>query len=133
MSGPEYDSALAQHLRTRDDVLGLNLFGGGEAVTTSSAKITTTWYKINRATRNIYAKSVLLPRLAPNNALQHATGIIGGTGNPINQRRDPLGGRFRLTSRLWGVNRRDLEPRLSATCAYSIKRLCFDLVDFVRS
>ena len=30
-------SALAQHLRTRDDVLGLNLFGGGEApVTTSS-------------------------------------------------------------------------------------------------
>ena len=30
------DSALAQHLRTRDDVLGLNFFGGGEAVTTSS-------------------------------------------------------------------------------------------------
>jgi hypothetical protein len=36
MSEPEYGSALAQHLRTRDDVLGLNLFGGGEAVTTSS-------------------------------------------------------------------------------------------------
>ena len=53
MSEPEYDSALAQHLRTRDDVLGLNLFGGGEAVTTSSAKITTTWYKINRTTRNM--------------------------------------------------------------------------------
>ena len=53
MSEPEYDSALAQRLRTRDDVLGLNLFGGGEAVTTSSAKITTTWYKINRATRNM--------------------------------------------------------------------------------
>jgi hypothetical protein len=31
------DSALAQHLRTRDDaVLGLNFFCGGEAVTTSS-------------------------------------------------------------------------------------------------
>ena len=30
------DSALAQHIRTLDDVLGLNLFGGGEAVTTSS-------------------------------------------------------------------------------------------------
>jgi hypothetical protein len=36
MSGPEYGSALAQHLRTRGDVLGLNPFGGGEAVTTSS-------------------------------------------------------------------------------------------------
>jgi hypothetical protein len=53
MSEPEYDSALAQHLRTRDDVLGLDLFGGGEAATTSSAKITTTWYKISRATRNM--------------------------------------------------------------------------------
>jgi hypothetical protein len=31
-----FDSALAQHFRTPDDVLGLNLFGGGEAVTTSS-------------------------------------------------------------------------------------------------
>jgi hypothetical protein len=31
------DSALAQHIiRTLDDVLGLGLFGGGEAVTTSS-------------------------------------------------------------------------------------------------
>ena len=30
------DSALAQRLSTRDGVLGLNLFGGGEAVTTSS-------------------------------------------------------------------------------------------------
>jgi hypothetical protein len=30
------DSALAQHIRTLDGVLGLNLFGGGEAVTTSS-------------------------------------------------------------------------------------------------
>jgi hypothetical protein len=39
MSGPECGSALAQHLRTRgDDVFGLDLFGGGEAATTSSAK-----------------------------------------------------------------------------------------------
>jgi hypothetical protein len=53
MSGPECDSALAQHLRTRDDVLGLNLFGGGDAVTASSAKITTTLYKINRAKRDM--------------------------------------------------------------------------------
>jgi hypothetical protein len=57
MSEPEYDPALAQHLRTRDGVLGLmhNLFGGGEAVTMSSSKITTALYKINRATRNMPA------------------------------------------------------------------------------
>jgi hypothetical protein len=57
MSEPEYDPALAQHLRTRDGVLGLmhNLFGGGEAVAMSSSKITTALYKINRATRNMPA------------------------------------------------------------------------------
>jgi hypothetical protein len=54
MSEPECGSALAQHLRTRDDVLGLSLFGGGGAATTpSSAKITTTLYKISRATKNM--------------------------------------------------------------------------------
>jgi hypothetical protein len=54
MSGPGYGSALARHLRTRGEVLGLDLFGGGEATTTSSAsKITTTLYKVNRTKRDM--------------------------------------------------------------------------------
>jgi hypothetical protein len=48
------DSALAQHLRTRDDVLGLNLVGGGEAVTTSSEE--------SEAVEDILLRSMVISR-----------------------------------------------------------------------
>jgi hypothetical protein len=53
MSGPEYGPAWAQRRRTRGDVLGLGLFGGGEAVTASSAKITTAVHKTGRTKREM--------------------------------------------------------------------------------
>ena len=44
-------SALEQHLRRLDQVLGFDLFGGGEAVEASSAKIMTKRYAVDRTKR----------------------------------------------------------------------------------
>ena len=52
----------------------------------------------------------LLPRLAPNNALQHATGKIGGSPGKPGAR--STGERFRFTSRLRDISRRAQEARL---------------------
>ena len=45
-------SALEQHLRTLDQVLGFDLFGGGEAVEASSAKIMTKRYAVDRTKKD---------------------------------------------------------------------------------
>jgi hypothetical protein len=46
-------SALEQHRRTLDQVLGFDLFGGGEAVEASSAKIMTKRYAADRTKKDM--------------------------------------------------------------------------------
>ena len=46
-------SALEQHLRRLDQVLGFDLFGGGEAVEASSAKIMTKRYAVDRTKKDM--------------------------------------------------------------------------------